>query len=285
MLNKRGFLFTIISLVILISILIFAIAYQNRVKELQKLDNVNILRYYEDDITANAYSDLLNIEMFNISRNNNVLINFSKLGKYALDRNNQEIMDNYRNFIVSNYSRLNNINASFDNFISEFYIRPFNSKFSLNTGILTILNPNYTQIQRINIDITVNETLDTDNNEKPAQDPTGIPIRVRFIRKFGSVIYDEERNQDAMENNAPFRLSFKTNNPPIQHDFSEVSINFGNYGENGMLIMNVDNLEGEITRLEIFYSNTDSRIVRDTNSSVRINNKDTTIVLAQQYIS
>ena len=282
MLNKKGFLFTIISLVILISILIFAIAYQNRVKGLQKLDNVNILRYYDDDITANVYSDLLNIEMFNISRNNNVLINFSKLGKYALDRNNQGIMNNYRDFIISNYSRLNNINASFDNFAPEFFIRPFNSKFSLNTGNLNILNPNYTQIQRINIDITVNETLDTDNNEKPSQDPTGIPIKVRFIRKSGSVIYDEERNQDAMENNAPFRLSFKTNNPPIQHDFSEVSIKFGNYGENGMLIASVNNLEGEITKFEIFYNNADSRIVIDTNNNIKVNDKETKIVLAQE---
>ncbi len=282
MLNKKGFLFTIISLVILISILIFAIAYQNRVKELQKLDNVNILRYYEDDITANAYSDLLDIEVFNISRNNNVLINFSKLGKYALDRNNQEIMNNYRDFIISNYSRLNNINASFDNFVSEFYIRPFNSRFSLNTGNLNILNPNYSQIQRINIDITVNETLDTGAAEIPPVNPGKIPIHVRFIRKSnGQVLYEQEKEQDPTGNNPEFRLPFKSN-PPNPVEVSFVNVKFGNYGESGMLIASVSNLEGEITRFEIFYSNKDSRIALDTNSSVRINNKETKIVLAQE---
>ena len=50
----------------LISILAFVIAYQNRIKELQDADTVNILRYYEDDIVSNSYSDLMDINVVNI---------------------------------------------------------------------------------------------------------------------------------------------------------------------------------------------------------------------------
>ena len=280
--NKRGFLFTIISLIVLISILVYVIAYQNRIKKFNELDNLNTLRYYEDDIVNKAYTDLLNINLVNISKNSNTLINFSKLGLYSGNRNQQGIMNNYRTFVIGDYSRLNNINVSFNNFAPEFFIRPYNSKFILGNINLTVFNPNYTQIQRINIDITVNETLDTDNSQKPSQDPVGIPIKVRFIRKSGTVIYDEDRNQDATENNAPFRLSFKTSNPPIQHDFSEVNVKFGNYGQNGMLIVSVNNLEGEITRFEIYYNNANSRIVIDTESNLKINDKETRIILAQE---
>ena len=162
--DKRGFLFTIISLIMLISILAFVIAYQNRIKELQDADTVNILRYYEDDIVSNSYSDLMDINVVNISKKTNTLVNFSSLGKYALDRDNQGIMNNYRNFIIDNYSRLNNINISMDNFVPEFYVKPYNSKFSLDAEDLVVLNPNYSQIQRINIDIKVNETLDLEDD-------------------------------------------------------------------------------------------------------------------------
>ena len=281
-LSKKGFLFTIVSLIILMSILLFAIAYNNRAKSFQGLDNINILRYYEDDIISNVYSDLLDVRLVDIIKGDNTLINFSGLGVYASNRDKQVYMDNYRNFVVGYYSSLNNINVSFGNFVPEFYVRPYNSKFSLDAEDLVVLNPNYSQIQRINIDIKVNETLDLEDDGQPPQDPGETPIRVRFLRNNGNVIYDEERNQDPNENNNPFRISFKTNPPNTIHDFSEVGVKFGNYGENGMLILNTNNLEAEITRFEIFYNNADSRIVINTNSKVKINDKENSIVLVQE---
>lgn len=280
--NKKGFLFTIISLIVLISILVFVIAYNNRVKQLNELDTVNILRYYEDDIVSNVYAYSLDINLVNISNGGNTLINFSKLGLYSGNRNQQGIMDNYRTFVIGDYSKLNNINVSFDNFVPEFFIRPYNSKFTLANKNLTVLNPNYSQIQRINIDITVNETLDTDDNNKPKRDNNQIPIRVRFIRRSnGAILYDKEVEQNPTQNNELFQLTFKTNPPPI-HDFSEVSVKFGNYGQNGMLIASVNNLEGEVTKFEIYYNNSNSRIILDADSNLKINDKETRIVLAQE---
>ncbi|MBS3134672.1 hypothetical protein J4214_05570 [Candidatus Woesearchaeota archaeon] len=280
--DKRGFLFTIISLIMLISILAFVIAYQNRIKELQDADTVNILRYYEDDIVSNSYSDLMDINVVNISKKTNTLVNFSSLGKYALDRDNQGIMNNYRNFIIDNYSRLNNINISMDNFVPEFYVKPYNSKFSLGTGSLTVLNPNYTQIQRINIDVTVNETLDAGTAVIPSADPGKITINVRFIRRSSKeILYSQEKDQDPTEVNPEFKLPFRSD-PPNPTEVSSVSVKFGNYGTDGMLMISTSSLEGEITRFEIYYDNSDSRTIIDTGANLKINDKSSDIILAQQ---
>ncbi|MAG47604.1 hypothetical protein CL617_03285 [archaeon] len=278
---KKGFLFTIISLAILLSILVFSIAYLDRVKEFDKLDTVNILRYYEDDIVSNVFNDLYNIEVKDIKRSGSVIVNFSKFGIYKLDKDLNLIRNNYRTFVGGRYSELNNINVSFSNFLNEFKIKEYNSSFIIRNSNFTMSNENYDFINGIEVDIVVNQTFEIDDSEQPSQqDPEDPLIHVRVLRESGVVIYDQSINQGSEESNNPFRVSFKTEE---DNDVSEVSFEYGILNEiNGEAFFYSSNLEARITRFEVNYDDIGSKVVIDSESLVKINDKESKIILGQE---
>ena len=136
--------------------------------------------------------------------------------------------------------------------------------------------------KEVDIDVTVNETLDAGTAVIPSADPGKITINVRFIRRSSKeILYSQEKDQDPTEVNPEFKLPFRSD-PPNPTEVSSVSVKFGNYGTDGMLMISTSSLEGEITRFEIYYDNSDSRTIIDTGANLKINDKSSDIILAQQ---
>ena len=100
--GKKAILFTIMTLLLLLSVFTFTQAYLDRNKELQNTVSLSgaggKLRYIEDDVISNAYGDLLGIKFGNITRGDYINISFN-LASLVHGRKYLDVTNSYESFV------------------------------------------------------------------------------------------------------------------------------------------------------------------------------------------
>ncbi len=287
--NKRGVLFTIVTILLLISLFLVTKAFLDRSIELDKTivdyQNIEKLAYMEDDIVSNSYADLLKISLSRIKRDSNfVNITFNSLGIISPNLSHVKIMQDYRDFIVNNYSAFSNVQIFFTDFSSNFTILPYNATYRLNGSRLYLYNPNYENLIKISLQAKVeSDNVNKNSNNTPANSASGKIIEVKIVDKDGDILLGTDtRTLSPTAANLPFYASFNTTNAP------NISVYFGQFEDrNGTLLVSTDYTAANITSITLTYNATQQKVYFSAGNLMIVNrviavNKTTEIVLAEE---
>ena len=287
--NKKGVLFTIVTILLLISLFLVTKAFLERSIELDKtiVDHQNIekLAYIEDDIVSNSYADLLKISLNRIRRDTNfVNLTFNNLGIISPNISHVKIMQEYRDFIVNNYSAFSNVQIAFTDFSSNFSIFPYNASYRLNGSRLYLYNPNHENLVKISLQARVTEdNANKNGNNTPANSASGKIIEVKIVDKDGEALLGTDtRILSPTASNLPFYASFNTTNAP------NISVYFGQFEDrNGTLLVSTDFTLANITSITLTYNATNEKVYLGAGNLTIVNrviavNKTTEIVLAEE---
>ena len=286
--NKKGILFTITTIFLLLAIFLLSSAYLIRNKELQRTATLSLagdkLSYIEDDITNNIYSDLLSINLESISRGNiknktgtyvTVVFNHSNLTSSI---NHEQLIQNYKNFTEGTYSNLNNINVELNGFNNSFSLSPYNSTFIIDSNMFYVYTDNSDNINRIKLIMTVDEAALNTSQGQPSN--TGdIEMEIEMTHSGGE--FEPTADLDPTNVNDPFYVNFASG--------SRIEISFGLYNsQNGVLRINASGLKADISNLEFRYDLLSEKIIiKGGNISITspIENitKETEIIIAEEW--
>ena len=192
--RKKGVLFTVTSIMLLLSVYLLANAFSERSAGLSEaiigLSFGDRLRFIEDDVVSSSYGQLLDIDLDNIERSARFMLRFDRFF-ISPSRDYPNYMKAYETLIENKYSSLNNINITLSGFNSSFIARPYNSTFILGKSNFTIFTmPTATNyIQTITAHIRLNGTFSCDGEacedqedadeeacEQPGNDPPENPV-------------------------------------------------------------------------------------------------------------
>lgn len=287
--SKKGILFTITTIFLLLAVFILSSAYLTRNKELQRTATLSLagdkLSYIYDDVGDDIYYELLETNT-SISRNGNfITITIQQPGISSSSSHDQQ-MPPYESFIESTYEVQNNMQISLTGLNNSFTVSPYNAEVIINDSIFYFYTGNTSALQNISVEATVDETRSIDYDGKPSQDPGHKLINVNFYQN-GSQIYSESRNQNPAEANSEFYQTFKNDGPPVEHNVSGIYVQFSSYnGQDGVLRVWVDSLDANITKLDITYAAQGNVKIKGGNISITspVENitKETEIILAEE---
>jgi len=285
--NKRGILFTVTSVMLLISLFLLTNAFLDRTQELQRDIAVKVtaeqLAYAENDIAGNVYSELLTT-VASIKRTTSTTIQFNSI-QLSADLDHSARMQQYQDFIEQNYTLSNNLDISLIGFNNSFTIEPLNAMFVVNKDILYLYSPE-DEINRITLNIVVSRDNETKFESVVPIVPPGIPIVVRYYDYEDDLIYDQtilmrpDHDNDNIADRQ-FYQSFSDGAAYIDTKFGTVN------STDGVLYISVVNLTANITSLEITYANQATAIIiKGGNVSIKANigkmTKNSPIILAEE---
>lgn len=294
--RKKGFLFTIATLLLLLSIFTLASVYLDRNKELQSSITISgvgdKLRYIEDDVISNAYSDLLGIKLDEITKASTVAISFNQ-ALLAPGRDYNTIMNTYKEFVEGTYSTQNNVEVALTGFGNTFTIEPYDTLFEVNGEniyVYTMPTPmNYVESIRATVKV------DAENNSicfVPRDDHAQHPeISVTFIYKKEGGGHESCTNSiqlDPQENNddAGHQFFLETKNPS-----GSIEIKYGQItgmDDDGVLAILTTNINANVTQLDLEYTLVEDERIKIKGSSISISSlvggvaKESEIILAEE---
>ncbi len=287
--NKKGILFTITTIFLLLAIFLLSSAYLTRNKELQRTATISLagdrLSYIKDDITNNIYSDLLSINLESINpepiskgktrrENATVVFNHSNLTSSI---NHEQLMQNYETFIEGTYSALNNINIDLIGFNNSFSLSPYNSTFIIDSNMIYVYTENPDNIKRIKLMMDIDESTLNISQGQPGN--TG-DIEVEIEMNHGGGEFNPTADLDPTINNNPFYVDFASG--------SRIEINFGLYNsQNGVLRINASGLKADTPHFEfVYYTLSEKIVIKGGNISITspVENitKQTEIIIAEE---
>jgi hypothetical protein len=287
--KKKGILFTVTTIFLLLAVFLLSSAYLTRNKELQRTATLSLagdkLSYIYDDVGNNIYRDMIGTNI-SVSRSGNFVTITLQQPDISSSSSQSQLMLNYETFIESTYKNLNNFQISLTGFNNIFTIAPYNAQAIINNSIFYFYTKNTTALQNISIEVVVDEIREQDNSHFPAVDPGQIPVSVKFYQN-GSEIYSESKPQDPSEENTYFAKTFQDSGPPIVHGISGIYVQFGTYNsQDGVLRVWVDNLNANITKMDITYTAQENTRIKGGNisitSAVENITKQTEIILAEE---
>ncbi|MBS1266660.1 MAG: hypothetical protein MAG795_00628 [Candidatus Woesearchaeota archaeon] len=251
--NKKAALFTIITFLMLFSLFVLAGAYTHKNKKMSQLfteiKTSSQIRYYEDDIISDVFSELCFFSINPIERNSqNTTLSFS-INDYQTGNDYSSDFIDYVDYIENTYSQQNNINVSMQNFTSNLVIQPYGTQISLNNSI-QILN-NWTHLNKITIKVFINQDITNHTNTSPV-DTGGTQLQVEVYDSSSKQLLDDTTaflDPDLL--NSDFTVTLESGDM--------VEIGFKNTLNPGTLTVNSD-FPVNITTLQLKHNNTDSQV-------------------------
>jgi len=271
MMHKKSILFTIATLLLLLSVFTLTSAYLERNKDLQSVVTMSStggkFRYLEDDVVSNVYSNLLTVELGEISRSSTVNIVFNQ-ALLVPGRDYDSIVESYKDFIEGDYSSLNNVNITLIDFGNNFTIEPYNATFEiLGEDIYVYTMPlatNYVQSISVTVDVGGEKS---GNCEKPQDDGGAYPeITVTYDHTAGSCTEGLQLNPQENNDKVGDQFYMGTKNPTgsIEVKYGQIT---GMTGD-GILAILASDIVANVTQLNIEYS---------LNDKVKLRGGDVTI--------
>ena len=286
--NNRGFLFTIVTLLLFLSIFSLSSIYLYRNKELQTTVTISGLsdkiRYIEDDVVSRVYSELLSVEFGGIDKGSTLNVSFNNAFlNSSIDYST--IMSNYESFVEGTYSDLNKFNVTLINFGNNFTIEPYNSTFEIigdDIYIYTMpVSPNLVQSITVIADV---EGEKQGNCEKPQDDGGSYPlITVTYNYDGGSCTESQQLNPEENNDKNGNQFYMDTKNPT-----GSVEVKYGLIsGSNGVLAVLSSTINANITNLNIEYSLVNEKIklkggIINISSVIGDISKQSEIILAEE---
>ena len=206
--NKKGFIFTTSTILLFFSVFVLANVFLDRTEELKhtvvRTSVPEKIRYVEDDIVSNIYTELLPLNV-SIERNGGLLtINFSETIYLQNSNHFDADMQPYKTFVEGNYASLLNLNITLINFSANLTIEPYNSKLDLDENSIYIYN-DPTHLNKITLLLKTDEA----NYEGLEEEFTvgDVSLAVILLNETGSIIYDESSSVDeTIQNKLKFVL-------------------------------------------------------------------------------
>ena len=276
--KKKGILFTVTTIFLLLAVFVLSSAYLTRNNEQQRTATLSTagdkLIYIKDDATSSIYSDLLSINLESIVRGTDVAVIFSQSNlSSSIDHN--QIMQDYETFIEGTYATLNNINIELSGFNNSFSLSPYNSTFIIDRNMFYVYTENPSNISRIRLVIAVDALNISDG--QPG-DTGGVEVEVGIIHNGGE--FNASAELDPAAANSPFYVNFENN--------SRIEVNFGSFNsQDGVLRINASGLEADISHMEFRYNlQSEKVIIKGGNisitSAVENITKQTEIIIAAE---
>jgi hypothetical protein len=287
--NKQAILFTITTFLLLLSVMTLSLTY------LEKNDEMNSfvasstasdkIRFIEDDIVSESYSDLLGIGLNNLSTTAVANVSFYRI-IMSQDISPLAHMTQYKNFIQSIYSSKNNVNITLQGFNNTFKIEPYGTIFELNSENIRVFTipqaGNYVQ----RIELTAN--IDAQNSSPcltplpgGASDPY-ISVKFNFI---GGSCFDTIKLPYDENNDVGGKQFYMDTTSPAGY----FEVKYGQLIEragNGILGVYSSGVKANITRLDIIYDVIPNTTLRIKGGTLIINsseiNKIEEIILAEE---
>ncbi len=286
--SRRGFLFTLITFLLMFSILLFAKAYLYQSDSLKSSALAGFtprqLAIIEDDIVSNAFNELLTVNLKSITRGAANIISFDHaelmpIHSYSL------IMSDYTDYIESDYSALINFNVSFVGVNNSFRIQPYNTIFQINGQSLYLyFNPLFTNINSITLSAKT-DSARTGGCDSPQNDPGYPLVTVNYYDDSG-LVCSLSQNLNPNENNdkaagREFYIDLKTPSGYMNTKFGVVD------GRAGTFALFASGVNANITQLDISYTVDVRKIYLESGdinirSSVGNVTKTSRIILAQE---
>jgi len=279
-LNKKGLMFTIMTVLLFFSLFIFSKTYLERSENFKyTLVQTSIpekMRYIEDDIVSNLYFDIMDINVSNIERSGGELsVNFSNTIYFQNNQNYDTKMQDYQTFIEEDYAMLQNVDLTLTNFGANLTIEPYQSIIDIDESQLLILN-NASKMQEISLSLKVNEEDYTTLNEDTTAGTETIILIV--LNSTNDMIHQDSYSLDPTVEST-VTLSFGSN---------DVTIKFGNFDSypDSTLQLQTD-LYTELTELGFVYTeDSEITVIRGGNFTISnvINDisKETEIILVEE---
>ena len=300
---KKGILFTVVVFIIMLPLFLLSISFSDKGNGRNDLYilyfEAEKLKFLESDVVTNVYSELLSISLSSIARSSSSIVIKFNQAILKPDLDYAKITGDYKNFIQTNYSRLNNVDISLIGFNHTFRIFPYNTTFEINgTALHLFTMPTQTNyISLITLNVKLNSSFDNGsgvpvNKQKvarelcqaPETDPAGNPsIKVIYVDKneFSCTqsrkLNPTENNDDA--NGKQFYIGLINVSGSIETKFGEVN------GIDGVLAVLTTNAAANVTQLDIEYAATESAVMLiGGNISITAPNvqKNTVIILAEE---
>lgn len=265
--NSKGFLFTIITFLLLFAILLYAKAYVNR--EIGLDESVVILysgtRFgeIEDDVISGAYRDLLSVNLAAINKTSLQYVIFDA-AQLTYSRNYSAIMNNYKSYVENTYSSLNGVNITLSGFNNTFVIQPYNTRVQIDGQTLYIYFASpYTDVSSIRI-YAKTDSKRQGNCGVPLNDGVGTLVTVTYQDRDGFICTDSAILSPTENNDKGGGRQFDLS---LKEPIGSIDVKFGQIGGiNGIFAVLPVVANFNITRLDIAYTLPSSRVYIEAGS-------------------
>ena len=234
--NKKGFLFTIFTLLMLVSLVFISIAYVNWYSSYKSnlvvdLSNAHKISYIVDDIASDVF-ELFDFDEITITRGSGLIyIQFNDL--FNTSRNYSVSLEGYEEFIEDDYGSLVGANIDLEDLEYSFDIPGYNiTSYQIGPDYYVVTDQ-YDLIRGVNLTMTVFNISKWTNSIDPADDGEPHPkIQVTVYDKNGATLLDAASRQNPEQNNPRFSVNFLTGD--------DLDIYFENDPQDGSLHINYD---------------------------------------------
>ncbi len=262
--SKKGFLFTIGIILIFIALILLTESFSERnlgIKEntilLIEAEKAN---YLFDDISDNAYNEMLGTNIKSIARTSTVDIEFNST-ILSEEKNHISAINSYKSFIEGKFAQLNNANITLTGFSSGFSISPYNTTFFINGSLLRIYTyPEGNNVEQISLTIRTNSSsigiCDSPSNDAGSF-PVVTSISVSYINKTGGVC-SKAANLNPKENNDISGKQFYQALEPT----GSINTKFGLIdSQNGVLEVKIINGTAIFESLKISFAQSEDKLI------------------------
>jgi len=280
--NKRGILFTIVTIFLLTSVFLLSSSYVKRNKLHQDIVSEAAIaekaRFIHEDIVTD-FMNLLDITLDQIVRNSTSVnlrfTNFSTIGEsttYSTD------LSTYEAFIQGTFSNLTNTIITLESFTPMLSFYPYNSTIEIHPAYLQLYTRDYTRLNYIYIELRLNQTNLTVSSQ-PTDDAAGNPLlKLNITDADGTIIGSFSPKTYILDAEGDDQRIIITEDadPPSYN----ISILFGKYTEinpfgddiisDGVLFILVSNLQAKVGQLELDYDLTAKNTVLEANATIYI---------------
>ncbi len=252
--NRKSMVFTLITLLFLISMLMLSLTYYRNTRDPAKQLSGSLagdrMRYLEDDTAGSIYTDLFSTDLPAIAHlPGETILNFSGI-ILSETSGRQSLIEEYSQFVQSNYSGMTNIHASLENLSGKFRVEPFGSEISIADSNLTVSGQNSSALQQIIISVRVDRQLSALTSNTTPPDTGTTAVSVNIYDSDGNFVAGADSHLDPSAYNIPFSAAFGS---------SLINISFGNLvNGDGTLLIDAEGLEANITLLSLAYSQSDT---------------------------
>lgn len=284
--NKRAFLFTVVTFFLLFSVMMFAKAFMYREagfsESMTMLYTGTKMGIISDDVISNVFSDLLTVNLRTIIRTTSLLVAFNRTELTAA-RNYQTLFSNYQNYVTGTYANQNGISIGLLGFNNSFTIQPYGTLYRVDgQNMYLYFKAPYTDIVSINLEVSINS--EHQGNCKAPSDSGIIPVTVTYTDIAGWTCTESSLLSPIINNDQlgkQFELDLKNPSGEIDTKFGLVG------GVNGVLTILPTTANVNITRLDITYTLPTSSVYLESgtlilNSLAGNFSKSSKIILAQE---
>jgi hypothetical protein len=274
--NKHGYIFSIITILMLLSLSFLAYSAINKVKAFGMISSESFisskLNFIESDI-ASDYISIIGVDLLNITRDseaNEIILEFDHLGNIPRSLTGNRLT-NFKDFIENTFSRLITTNITLSNLDTNMTFVPYNTTFNFidNSTVLDIYTQDYANIKKIYVELSLDKNF-TNENCPDNNNPSDPEVHVKMLYNETPLL-DCTRNREVGPSNcgqSKFSASQLSDSADVY--FCDPTGVPGNPQAPGTLRIESDEVNIEITHFTYIYNLIDEKTSLESDGKIRL---------------